>query len=180
MTRTKYGKHLIHGPFMKIEHYTGTSMLAHDGEYDADVCIGLHCLVDTRYKAEMPHTHDFHELLCFIGGNPKDITDFGAEIEITLGEEREVHLINSTTVVSIPPGLLHCPLIVKKCDPNRPVSFLEISLTRRWPPMSDRINKMKPEELAKFPPEMLEKMPADVIKQIDPKKLAIIKANKKK
>ncbi len=134
MAKTKYGKNLIKGPFMTIDHYTGPSILSHKGEFNADVCIGYHCLADTRYKAEYPHTHDFHELLCFIGGNPKDIKDFGAEIEITLGEEREVHLINSPTVVSIPPGLLHCPLIVKKCD--KPVVFLEISLTRKWPPMT--------------------------------------------
>jgi hypothetical protein len=180
MPKTKYGKHLIHGPFMTIAHYTGTSMLAHSGEYDADVCIGLHCLADTRYKAEMPHTHDFHELLCFIGGNPKDIKDFGAEIEITLGEEREIHLINSTTVVSIPPGLLHCPLVVKKCDPNRPVVFLEISLTRKWPPMSDSINKMSPQQLAHITADMLEKIPPDMVKKISPDRLKIIKANKKK
>jgi hypothetical protein len=180
MAKTKYSKHVIKGPFLTIDHYTGPSLLSHEGEFDADVCIGYHCLADTRYKAEFPHTHDFHELLCFIGGNPKNIKDFGAVIEITLGEEREVHLIDSTTVVSIPPGLLHCPLIVKKCDPKRPVVFLEISLTRRWPPMSDRINKMTPEELAKMPPGMLDKLPPDVLKQISPDKLAIIKAKKKK
>ena len=135
MAKSKYGKHFIEGPFMTIDHYTGTSLLSHDGEYNADVCIGYHCLADTRFKAELPHSHDFHELLCFIGGNPLDITDFGAEIEFAIGEEGEIHVIRSTTVVSIPPGLLHCPLTVKRCD--KPVTFLEISLTRRWPPISE-------------------------------------------
>ena len=156
MAETKYGKHFINGPFKTIAHYTGTSLLSHDGEYDADVCIGYHCLADTRYKAELPHSHDFHELLCFIGGNPLDITDFGAEIEFTIGEEREVHVITSTTVISIPPGLLHCPLIVKRCD--KPVSFLEISLTRRWPPVSELFKSIPPEERHKLPPAVLEKM----------------------
>jgi hypothetical protein len=180
MAKTKYGKHIHQGPFATIAHYTGTSLLSHNGELNADVCIGYHCLANAKYKAEMPHTHDFHELLCFIGGNPRDIKDFGAEIEITLGEEREVHLINSTTVVSIPPGLLHCPLVVKKCDPNRPVVFLEISLTRKWPPMSDSINKMTPKQLALITADMLEKMPPDMLKKIAPDRLKIIRANKKK
>ena len=156
MAETKYGKHLIEGPFITIDHYTGTSIVAHNGEYDADVSIGLHCLADTRYKAEFPHTHDFHELLCFIGGNPLDITDFGAEIELSLGEEGEVHVINSTTVVSIPPGLVHCPLIVKRCD--KPVSFLEISLTRKWPPMSEMLKNIPPDQRHKIPPAILKKM----------------------
>lgn len=132
MVSTRYDQYVINGPFKTIDHYTGTSLLSHNGEYNADVCIGYHCLADTRYKAERAHTHDFHELLCFIGGNPTDINDFGAEIEISLGEEQEKHLITSTSVVSIPPGLMHCPLIIKKV--TKPVVFLEISLTRKWPP----------------------------------------------
>ena len=132
MAETKYGKHLIQGPFTTIAHYTGSSIVAHQGEYGADVCIGYHCLANAEYKAPYPHTHDFHELLCFIGGNPKDINDFGAEIEMCLGEEQEKHVITSTTVISIPPGLVHCPLTVKKCDPNRPVVFLEVSLTGKF------------------------------------------------
>lgn len=144
MAETKYGKHLIKDIFITIPHYTGPSLLSHDGELDADVSISYHCLADTRYKAEHPHTHNFHELLCFIGGDPKNIKDFGAEIEISLGEEQEKHLINSTTIVSIPPGLVHCPLIVKKCD--KPVIFLEISLVRKWeiiPPKGQKLPKLK-------------------------------------
>jgi hypothetical protein len=132
MAETKYDKHFIQGPFVTIPHYTGTSIVAHEGEYGGDVCIGYHCLANAEYKALYPHTHDYHELLCFIGGNPKDINDFGAEIEMCLGEEQEKHIITSTTVVSIPPGLVHCPLIVKKCDPDRPVVFLEVSLARKF------------------------------------------------
>jgi hypothetical protein len=130
MAETKYGKHVIKEPFVTIPHYTGPSILSHEGEFDADVCVGYHCLANAEYKAERPHTHDYHELLCFIGGDPTNLGDFGAEIEICLGEEQEKHVITSTTVVSIPPGLVHCPLIVKKLD--KPVVFLEISLTRKF------------------------------------------------
>jgi len=130
MAETKYGKHVIKEPFVTIPHYTGPSIVSHEGEFDADVCMGYHCLANAEYKAERPHTHDYHELLCFIGGDPTNIEDFGAEIEICLGEEQEKHTITSTTVVSIPPGLVHCPLIVKKLD--KPVVFLEISLTRKF------------------------------------------------
>ena len=136
MAESKYGQHIINGPFIDIKHYTGTSLLSHKGELNADVCIGYHCLANTDFKADMPHFHDFHELLIFIGGDPTDITDFGAEIEMCLGEEQEKHVITSTSVVSIPPGLVHCPLIVRKLE--KPVVFLEISLTREWPPMPPR------------------------------------------
>ena len=130
MAETKYGKHVFKEPLVTIPHYTGPSIVSHEGEFGADVCMGYHCLANTEYKAERPHTHDYHELLCFIGGDPTNIEDFGAEIEICLGEEQEKHIITSTTVVSIPPGLVHCPLRVNRLD--KPVVFLEISLTRKF------------------------------------------------
>lgn len=130
MSKSKYGKYLIKGPFIAIDHYTGTSIVAHENEYNANIAVGYHCLANTKFRAEKPHTHDFHELLCFIGGNPLDIKDFGAEIEISLGKELEKHVITSPTVVSIPPGLIHCPLIIKRVD--KPVVFLEISLTPKF------------------------------------------------
>jgi hypothetical protein len=78
----------------------------------------------------MTHSHDFHELLCFIGGNPENINDLGAEISICLGDELEEHIITSATVVSIPSGLKHCPLKVTKIA--KPFIFLEISTTKNY------------------------------------------------
>ena len=78
----------------------------------------------------MSHSHDFHELLCFIGGDPENIDDLGAEISICLGDEEEEHIITSATVVSIPPGLKHCPLKVKKI--TKPFVFLEVSTTGEY------------------------------------------------
>ena len=130
MAETKYGKYVFKEPLVTIPHYTGPSIVSHEGEFGADVCMGYHCLANAEYKAERPHTHDYHELLCFIGGDPTNIGEFGAEIEICLGEEQEKHIITSTTVVSIPPGLVHCPLRVNRLD--KPVVFLEISLTRKF------------------------------------------------
>ena len=103
--KTKYGKCIHKRKLIKdIDHYTGKSILAHDGELDADCSIGYHC-ISKPMSFDHPHSHDFAEMLCFIGGDPLDITDFGAEIEMTLGKEREVHTITSPTVVAMPSGL---------------------------------------------------------------------------
>ena len=59
-----------------------------------------------------------------------DITDFGAEIEFTLGGE--THLITTPTVVSVPSNIEHCPIVFKKVE--KPLVFLEVSLTRIWKP----------------------------------------------
>jgi hypothetical protein len=128
--KTKYGK-CIHTRDLirRIAHYTGSSLLAHDGELDADCSIGYHC-VSKPMSFDFTHSHKFPEMLCFIGGRAEDITDFGAEIEFTLGGEK--HVINTPAIVSIPAGVKHCPIVFTRV--TRPLVFLEISLTRIWKP----------------------------------------------
>lgn len=129
--QSKYGKYIISKDIYKVipEEYTGTSLVSHNDELKADVSMGYHCVTKPILFGET-HTHSNEEILCFIGGNPRDITDFGAEVEMTLGPEREKHLITQTTCVSIPANLPHCPLNIRKVD--KPIVFLEISLTRSY------------------------------------------------
>ncbi len=129
--QSKYGKYVISKDIYKVipAEYAGTSLVSHNGELKADVSMGYHCVTKPILFNET-HTHNNEEILCFIGGNPRDITDFGAEVEMTLGAEREKHLITQTTCVSIPANLPHCPLNIRKVD--KPIVFLEISLTRSY------------------------------------------------
>ncbi|UCD08663.1 MAG: hypothetical protein JSU79_09920 [Dehalococcoidales bacterium] len=132
MADTKYGN-LIHSTELirDIPHYTGYSMLSHEGELNEDCSIGYHC-VSEPICFERPHAHDFVELLFFLGGDPTDIRDLGAEVEITLGEEQEKHLLTTAGVVSIPAGLTHCPIDIRNV--TKPIVFLEVSLTRVYKP----------------------------------------------
>jgi hypothetical protein len=75
----------------------------------------------------IPHTHKFDEFPCFLGGNLEDIFDFDATIELSMGEESEICLIEQATVVYIPAGLVHTPLTFKRVD--KPVLFHPIALT---------------------------------------------------
>jgi len=129
--QSKYGKRIISGDIYKVipQEYTGTSLLSHNGELKADLSMGYHCVTKPIVFNET-HTHNNEEVLCFIGGNPTDITDFGAEIEIELGPEHEKHTITQTACVSIPANLAHCPLNIKKV--SKPIVFLEISLARAY------------------------------------------------
>jgi len=128
---SKYGKYIITKDIYRTipEEYTGTSLLSHNGELKADLSMGYHCVTKPILFSET-HRHNNEEVLCFIGGNPRDITDLGAEIEMTLGPEREKHVITQTACVSIPANLEHCPLNIKKVD--KPIVFLEISLARSY------------------------------------------------
>lgn len=64
-----------------------------------------------------PHTHDYDEVIAFIGTDLNNPYDLGAEVELWLGDEK--HIITKTSLVFIPAGLKHCPLVFLRVD--RPV-----------------------------------------------------------
>jgi hypothetical protein len=133
----KYWMNIVRGPFF-IDYepgWAGTSIWAHHDEYKSGTTLGYHCITST-YDVRYTHAHNFHELLCFLSGDPENITELGAEVSICLGDELEKHTFNSPTIISMPPGLKHCPLLVDKV--TKPVVFLEVSMTRDF--------KAKPDE----------------------------------
>ena len=62
----------------------------------------------------------------FLGGNLANVVDFGAEVDLYLGEEQELHTINSTCVVHVPKGLIHGPLVYRKVE--KPIIFVDAFL----------------------------------------------------
>jgi hypothetical protein len=77
-----------------------------------------------------PHWHPFDEVWLFLGGDQSNTKDFDAEIEVYLGEEGEKHVITSPTVLEIPRGTVHCPLIFTKV--NKPIVFVNLPLTPKY------------------------------------------------
>ena len=61
-----------------------------------------------------PHTHDFDEILAFLGGDPKDCGNLNGEIELWLDDEK--HILTRSCMVFIPKGLKHCPMVVRRVD----------------------------------------------------------------
>lgn len=137
----KYKKFIIPEPIYKgrfapILHICGENHACGDG-----VCAGsvftefpaeqtLMCITKPFEMKAQLHAHNYDQLLYFIGGNPKNFFDFGAEIEITLGEEKEKHLIKTTSIVFVPKGLLHCPIHFKKVD--KPIMFMHICFAAEY------------------------------------------------
>ena len=71
-----------------------------------------------------PHSHDFEEFLCFLGCDPTNSFDFGGEVELTLGQEEEKHLIDHTAIVCVPKGVVHGPINFRKV--TKPILFCDI------------------------------------------------------
>jgi mannose-6-phosphate isomerase-like protein (cupin superfamily) len=120
MTETKYGKYII-------------SEGKPDNAFDSDIFKPLLYLDDTvlpgglyvecawywepSTKSPPAHTHEFDEVLGFIGTDPENPRDLCGEVEFWLGDER--HIITKSCVVFVPRGLKHSPLNVLRTD--RPI-----------------------------------------------------------
>jgi hypothetical protein len=137
MAEKKYAKHVLPLPTRKPgERKGGPGPYDHEGIYaHKDHLGGAGCTlvfyyIDKPFEEGPPHRHDSHQLMLFCGSDPKNISDFDAEIEIGLGDEGEIQTITKPSVVSIPPGLTHCPLRFKRL--TKPVLFFEIVLANQY------------------------------------------------
>lgn len=71
----------------------------------------------TEIKLCESHTHDFNEVLGFFGFNYDNIQDLGAEIEITIDNEKNV--VDRSFAACIPAGIQHGPVIIRNIQ--RPI-----------------------------------------------------------
>jgi hypothetical protein len=129
MAATKYG-HLIKK--LKYEETGGEYMTMPAG---ADL-EGLDLSFAWGYRRQpgvwggdggVGHEHPYGECLVFTGLDYDNPNSFDAEVEICMGEKGEKHIIDSPTVVILPAGFPHCPLITTRVD--KPFGFLAISLS---------------------------------------------------
>jgi len=76
------------------------------------------------------HSHDFNQVICFLGGDVNDVSKFDAEIEMHFGIEKEKRLITSPSFIYIPAGLAHGPLIIKTV--NKPIMYMDFPLAPKY------------------------------------------------
>lgn len=84
-----------------------------------------HAAPDMRplYKHE-EHSHDYDEMIGFIGSNPEDPYDLGGEIEF--GINGELHRLTRTSIIFMPAGIKHLPLSIIRLE--RPILHFSISM----------------------------------------------------
>ncbi|HEY4684579.1 MAG TPA: hypothetical protein VII57_00900, partial [Dehalococcoidia bacterium] len=73
---------------------------------------------------DKPHVHPKPEILLFVGADGDDLSQLGGEVEISLGEEMERHIISAPAAVVVPGGLWHLPLVVTKL--SRPFFLIDV------------------------------------------------------
>ncbi len=135
MAETKYGKYIIREPLERGRSAPSLHICTEEG------CAGAQfpnfpAECQLLYVAEPftmipePHAHDADELFFIFGSNPKNMFEFDAEIEMYFGEEGEKHIINTTSTVFVPKGMIHCPAIIKKV--NKPFMWMHVLFTNKY------------------------------------------------
>ena len=75
-------------------------------------------------EPEKPHTHPTTQIMMFLGTDPYDLNDLGADFEICMGREMEKHRFDKSTAILTPPFIPHWPGGVVKLD--RPIVMCDI------------------------------------------------------
>ncbi len=134
MPANRYDKYIKKEPLGKLE----TQPLLKDifrfelngPQWGKDLIIGYSAVHKPLFMLKEPHTHAYDEFVCFLGSDPLNLKEFGAEIEFWLGEEQEKHIINTAAVVYCPAGFPHCPLNFKVV--KKPIVLMTITLGKEY------------------------------------------------
>lgn len=131
--KSKYGKCLVKLPIRKMGE---TSMFS----AGADLLHGFPCNIIYAFGLKVgplgmstePHIHDHDEVVYFIGSDPKNIGDLGAEVNFKIGPkgQEEDHILSEPTAVVIPKGVWHCPMVTLKFQ--KPFLCMAVSLTQKY------------------------------------------------
>jgi hypothetical protein len=82
----------------------------------------------TEKEGSPAHTHDFDEVIGFIGSDPENPNDLCGEVEFWLEDEK--YMLTKSCLIFAPKGLRHCPLRVIRAD--RPILFLAFSVSNKY------------------------------------------------
>jgi hypothetical protein len=125
MSETKYGQYFIRGPKpdeTNVKKMQSIAYLDNDRIEGAFNFVFTYIRPEDTHKTHGPHKHPYAEVLGYFGTDPYNTLDLGGEMELSMGEEMEVHSFTQSTIIYLPANLLHGPLKYKKI--KRPFIFI--------------------------------------------------------
>jgi len=89
---------------------------------------GIHNTLGDWHAGLDPHVHPYPECLLFVGLDTANINYLGAQIECCLGPEQETYIFDEPTVIVIPAGLPHGPILTKRIYSPKGFGFWAVEL----------------------------------------------------
>ena len=121
MSERKY-EYLINKELNREKDHIGTLML----QFNEDIIKNAPFFTDVAWIWPKPekivmegesHSHEFDEIVTLFGTNPDDTRDLGGEVEFWIEDEK--YELTNSSVIFIPKGTRHCPIIFHKVE--RPI-----------------------------------------------------------
>jgi hypothetical protein len=91
--------------------------------------MGLYNQAGEWYPGRGSCFHSYDSCLIFFGHKTEDLSYLGAEISIELGQEREKYTFDVPTVISLPKGMPHFPIVCNRVD--KPYSVMQVGLSAK-------------------------------------------------
>ncbi|OGN99701.1 MAG: hypothetical protein A2Y90_04865 [Chloroflexi bacterium RBG_13_52_12] len=92
--------------------------------------MGLYNKTGEWYPGKGSCLHSYDSVLVFFGNKAGDLSYLGAEITIELGKEHEKHTFDVPTVVSLPKGTPHFPIVCNKIE--KPYRVMQVGLSAKY------------------------------------------------
>lgn len=166
MAESKYGKYIIREPLEKAGAASGLHICGENGCFGGmfpgfPAEVQLFYIEQPSTMISKPHAHDVDELFFIYSSNPRNLHEFDAEIEIYFGEEGEKNTVDTTSVVYVPKGLVHCPVVIRKV--NKPFMWMHVLFTGNYK-LSEGDISLHPDHSSRrhFSPEEAAKLRAGV------------------
>ncbi|MGA2110429.1 MAG: hypothetical protein ABSH25_22610 [Syntrophorhabdales bacterium] len=153
MASTKYGRYIITNPIPhpRIQEALAHHVQRHDRGYqegwkrpgegkflpqaDLPEC-QMRCVIARQVGVPDPqpfldaHKHSADELITFL--STSDDAKLGATVEIQMGDEREAHVFDQTTVIYAPKGLVHGPIWYRDFEEGRVFYMITLMLQAEY------------------------------------------------
>ena len=143
MTKRKYSKYVVKNPRKVVDvmhHAEGLDVefFPHKFFIDKELVPGAAVNVQAaRILGIGPspilvekHKHSADEVILVMSSTADD--ELGGEVEIAMGEEEEKYSLTQSGAVFIPGNMVHCPLVVKSVDKNKPILVVAFEISPEY------------------------------------------------
>jgi len=131
MAGNKYDKYFVKEPLLTRGGFFPVVIANGSEDYEgSEFSFRIHYITEPGVLVKEPHSHDFEQFYFFLGADFSNVKEFEAEVEFSLGEEVEKHVITVPTTVHVPIGMVHGPLDFKKVE--KPIIFIDTLLSARY------------------------------------------------
>jgi hypothetical protein len=115
----------------RADAYQTVSMSGDDLEgMGMNFMMSLHNQPGPWESEKEPHAHPYDEAMIFFGHDVDNLKYLGAEITIEIGAEREKHTFDVPTVIALPKGTPHMPIVCNRL--NKAYRVVQVGLARKF------------------------------------------------